>query len=591
MKIKINRNILWTETFVRELASLGVKHVSISPGSRNTPLTLAFAANKKIKSYVHVDERSSGFFALGLAKATDSPVAVVCTSGTATVELYPAIVEAYQQRIPLIICTADRPPELLDRGANQTINQINLYKNHIRWFMDMGLPEPSLPKLKQLKAAAKTAFITSLYESKGPVHLNFPFRKPFEPIYTTDEVNENIVLFAEKTLSSKDDICFGDIKDIKKEKWFLNIFSQLKKFEHGLIIVGPDNYNPRFIKSCQALSQKLAYPILADGTSQLRFGRHDKNNIITGFDSFFRSEKFSSSHQPDIILQFGRTITSKGLDSFLENCAAYRYMINAFGDWFDPSDKAKAAYVCKPFLFCESMNEVLQATKFSRKQNSWLSSYISAEHTSMKLKNEIIDNSDFLNEARVINEVLQVIPDNSLIMLSNSMPVRDFDYFASNIDKNVILFNNRGASGIDGITSTALGIAAAVNKPAVLITGDLAFYYDLNGLLGAKKYNIPLVIVLLNNNGGGIFEVLPISSYGEVFRKYFLAPHNLEFKYFVKAYGGNHKNILSWRDFRSSFRNALTKKNFSVLEIKTSSTDSLKLRRKFWEAVSDSFAN
>ena len=591
MKIKINRNILWTETFVQELAALGVKHVSISPGSRNTPLTLAFAGNKKIKTYVHIDERSSGFFALGLAKATNTPVAVVCTSGTATVELYPAIVEAYKQRVPLIICTADRPPELLDKGANQTINQINLYKNHIRWFYDLGLPDPSILKLKQLKLAAKEAFIKSLYESKGPVHLNFHFRKPFEPKFTTDEVNENIILFAVKSNIGEKVLCKERTKEISKEKWFVDIFNQLKKYKRGLIIVGPDNYDPRFLKGCQILSQKLSYPILADGTSQLRFGKHKKSSIITSYDALLRSDKFSSLHYPEIILQFGRTITSKGLDSFLENCNAVRFMVNTYGDWFDPADKAKASYSCKPFLFCESMNEKLRLSKFSRKPDGWLQSFMKAESTALQLKKEIINKSGFANEVRVINEVLEAIPNDSRIMLSNSMPVRDFDYFASNNNKKIILYNNRGASGIDGITSTALGIAASDGKPTVLITGDLAFYYDLNGLLGAKNYNIPLVIVLINNNGGGIFEVLPISSYGEVFNKYFLTPHNLEFKNFVKAYGGNYINVKSWNDFRKSFKLAFKQKQFSVLEIKTNSAESLMLRKKFWKAVSDSVAN
>ncbi len=591
MKIKINRNILWTETFVQELAALGVKHVSISPGSRNTPLTLAFAGNKKIKTYVHIDERSSGFFALGIAKATDTPVAIVCTSGTATVELYPAIVEAYKQRVPLIICTADRPPEMLDKGANQTINQINLYKNHIRWFYDLGLPEPSISRLKQLKLAAKEAYEKSLYESKGPVHLNFHFRKPFEPKFSTDSIDEKIILFADDIQAEKVVVCQKESKDISTEKWFTNIFNQLKKYERGLIIVGPDNYDPRFLKSCQVISQKLSYPILADGTSQLRFGKHDKSNIITGFDALLRSDKFSLKHQPEIILQFGRTITSKGLDTFLEKCNAVRYMVNTYGDWFDPADKAKAAYSCKPYLFCESMNKKFQSDKFGRKQNGWLQSFKDSERLTIQLKKEIVDTSDFPNESRIINEVLESIPNDSRIMLSNSMPVRDFDYFASNNDKKIILYNNRGASGIDGITSTALGIAAAEGKPTVLITGDLAFYYDLNGLLGAMKYNIPLVIVLINNNGGGIFEVLPISSYGEVFRKYFLAPHNLEFKNFVEAYGGNYKNVKSWKDFRKSFDEAFKKKNFTVLEIKTNSTESLKLRKIFWKVVSERIAN
>ncbi len=588
MKIKINRNILWTETFVRELVSLGVKYVSISPGSRNTPLTLAFANNKKIKSFVHIDERSSGFFALGLAKASNTPVAVVCTSGTATVELYPAIVEAYQQRVPLIICTADRPPELINSGANQTINQNNLYKNHIRWFFDVGLPELTIPKLKELKSAAKKSFYYSTQESRGPVHLNFPFRKPFEPKTFTDEVNNDITNFAKTVLSKKEEIYLKDKKDFSKEKWFLKISGYIKKFEKGLIIVGPDNYNSKFIKNCQKLSEKLSYPILADGTSQLRFGSHSNKNIIANFDAFLRSDEFFQNHQPDIIIQFGRTVTSKGLDTFLENCNASRFMINEFGDWFDPSNKSIDSFACKPYIFCEELIKTIDAKKIKRQNTVWLQSFNRAEQITLELKKKIVDQSNFPNEPRIINEIIQAVPDDCQIMISNSMPVRDFDYFADNVNKKIIVFNNRGASGIDGITSTALGIAAVGSKPTVLITGDLAFYYDLNGLLGAKKYSIPLIVILVNNNGGGIFEILPISSYGKVFEKYFIAQHDLDFKYFVDAYRGNYKLIKSWNDFQVSFKAAFTKKNFSVLEIKTNAVESLKLRRQFWKAVKDS---
>ncbi len=588
MKIKINRNILWTETFVRELTILGVKYVSVSPGSRNTPLTLAFANNKKIKSFVHIDERSSGFFALGLAKASNTPVAIVCTSGTATVELYPAIVEAYQQRVPLIICTADRPPELINSGANQTINQNNLYKNHIRWFIDVGLPVPTIPKLKQLKYAANKAVSISTVQSRGPVHLNFPFRKPFEPKFITDEVNENVIYFAENILPSKKKLFNEYDKDISNEKWFLKIFSYLIKHEKGLIIVGPGNYNPEFLKNCQALSKKLSYPILADGTSQFRFGNHSGENIISNFDAFLRSKTFSRKHQPDIIIQFGRTITSKGLDTFLENCNAARFMINEFGDWFDPANKSIASIACKPFKFCQKMIESINGQKIIRTNNGWLKSFKIAEQETLNLKKQIIDQSKFPNESRIVNEIIESIPDDCQIMISNSMPVRDFDYFANNIKKKIVVFNNRGASGIDGITSTALGIAAANKRPTVLITGDLAFYYDLNGLLGAKKYSIPLVVVLINNNGGGIFEILPISSYGDVFKKYFIAKHDLKFKKFVDAYDGNYKHIKSWNDFKNSFKSAFKFKNFTVLEIKTNAVDSLKLRRKFWQSVENS---
>ena len=566
---------------------LGVKYAALSPGSRNTPLTFAFANNKKIKTYINIDERSSGFFALGLAKASGTPVAVVCTSGTATTELYPSIVEAYQQRVPLIICTADRPPELLNRGANQTINQKNLYKNHIRFFKDAGLPCPTVARLNELKRITQSAVTTATTGSRGPVHINFPFRKPFEPQSYTDEVSYGILSPNLKASDKKIAKRFCSGTELSDTKWLTRIYNYLIKKEKGLIIIGPDNYDREFLTNCKRLSEILKYPILADGTSQIRFGSHKEGNIITNFDAFLRSDNFTAQNVPEIILQFGRTITSKALDTFLHNINPSRFMINEYGDWFDPSDKATAAIACMPYQFCEIMNKNISSTDFVRRSNNWLNTFKQAEKIADKVKKDVIDNSKFPNECRVINEILQSIPGDCRIMLSNSMPVRDFDYFASYSRKKIVLYNNRGASGIDGITSTALGIAEASGKPTLLITGDLAFYYDLNGLLAAKNYNIPLVTVLLNNNGGGIFEILPISGYGEIFKKYFVAPHNLDFKHFIKAYGGNYFKITGWSNFKKTLKSAFSKNRFSVLEIKTNSSDSLKLRKDYWKTVGE----
>ncbi len=585
MKYKINRNILWTETFVNELVSAEIKYACISPGSRNTPLTLAFANNKSIKSYVLIDERSCAFFALGLAKSSNSPVALICTSGTATAEFYPAIIEAYQQKVPLIVCTADRPPELLGVGANQTINQNNLYKNHIRWFVDLGLPQPTLRKLNHIKYTAKRAVYESFIKHKGPVHLNFPFRKPFEPEFHTDEIKKDIIDFAKKN-DRKISFKIRETKNIKNERWFNKIAEQLIKIKKGLIIAGPENYNPDFSKDVVKLAHHLNYPIFADGCSNIRFGKHNKELIISNFDSFLRAESFVKKIKPDFILHFGRTITSKALETFLENCNAPRYLINDYGDWFDPSNKSLAAINCKPFLFCNKMDEFLIKSNFKRKQNEWLSLLLNTDKITEKIKMQIIDKSAALNEPGIISEVLDLIPDNSQVMLSNSMPVRDFDYFASNSGKRLTIFNNRGASGIDGITSTTLGIKSGNKKLTVLITGDLAFYYDINGLLAAFKYRLPLIIILLNNNGGGIFEILPISNYGKVFKDYFITPHNLDFSHFVKAYNGNYKKVKNWIEFRTIFKNSFKEKNFTVIEIQTDSVKSLALRKKFWKEVS-----
>ena len=587
MNYKINRNILWTETFARELVLAGVKYVCISPGSRNTPLTLAFANNKKIQSYILVDERSCAFFALGLAKASNSPVALVCTSGTATAEFYPAIIEAYQQRIPLIVCTADRPPELLEVGANQTINQNNLYKNHIRWFIDLGLPEPTIRRLKHIKSTAKRAVYESFIRSKGPVHLNFPFRKPFEPEFHTDEIEKDIINFAKGNGDTKKKFVEPEkAKNVKEERWFKQIGSQILNIENGLIIAGPENYNSHFPKNVTKLAARLGYPILADGCSNIRFGKHDKKLIISNFDAFLRSESFAKKIKPDFILHFGRTITSKALDEFLESCNAPRYMINDYGDWFDPSNRSLAVYNCKPFVFCELMNEFLVRNNFQRQQTGWLNTFLNADEITQKTKIQVIDKPTTLNEPAIMSEVLNLLPDDSQVMISNSMPVRDFDYFASNSEKRLTIFNNRGASGIDGITSTALGIKAGNNKTTVLITGDLAFYYDVNGMLAASKYNLPLTIVLVNNNGGGIFEILPISNYGKVFKDYFITPHNLDFSHFVKAYNGNYKKVKTRSEFRTSLKASFKKKNFTLIEVPTNAAKSLAHRKKFWNEVS-----
>jgi 2-succinyl-5-enolpyruvyl-6-hydroxy-3-cyclohexene-1-carboxylate synthase len=586
MKIKVNRNILWAETFLNELVSVGIKYACISPGSRSTPLTLAAAKNKKIKSFINIDERSSAFFALGLAKSTNTPVILICTSGTATAEFYPAIIEAYQQRIPLIICTADRPSELIGVGANQTINQHNIYKNHIRWFCPVGLPEANQQGIKHIKVCARRAFRESFLTLKGPVHLNFPFKKPFEPKTYTDDISKRLLDSAKKASIDKDK--FTEVKsgNIFSEKWFRKISKHLLNSKKILIIAGPENYNPDFPFEISKLSNKLNVPVLADGCSNIRFGKHKKDNILSNFDAVLRSDKFAKNNQPDFILHFGRTVTSKALETFLGQCTAPRFMINDYGDWFDPSNKSIAAIGCKPYIFCRKMNEFLDSKITEEKNKSWLNIFLSADRIASEIKRRIIENSTSLNEGRLVSVIMNLIPKNSKLMISNSMPVRDFDYFASNSEKELSVYNNRGASGIDGITSTALGIAVQSKEPTILITGDLAFYYDLNGLLAAKNFKIPLIVILVNNDGGGIFEVLPISKYGNFFKDYFIASHNLNFSHFVKAYGGKFNKIKSWNDFRTSFRRALKSKSFSVIEVKTNSKQSLKLRQKFWNDVS-----
>lgn len=583
--MKVNRNIFWTKTFANELASLGLEYACISPGSRNAPLTIAFAECKKIKSFPIIDERSCGFFGLGLAKSIKKPVVLIGTSGTAAVEFYPAIVEAKLQRIPLIVCTADRPPELLDCGANQTINQQNVFANHISWFFDAGLPEVASERVRHIKVIARRAYFESNEKNRGPVHLNFPFRKPFEPFSFTDSINPKLLQDESYKTELLENTRFQCSRFLPlRAKALIQTLSRNKR---GIIIAGPDNYESEFISRCVQLSRLLGYPILADGASQFRFGPHSKINIISNYDAFLRGIKFQKKIKPDIILQFGRNITSKGLGDYLDKCSAKRFIINKFGDWIDPAGRATDAIAIDPGCFCDIALDTLDGGSFRHKNEKWIELFRNADEIAKYIKKKHIESAGFSFEGRIVSELLKFAPDNSALMLSNSMPIRDWDYYASAQDKNIETFNNRGASGIDGVISTAFGVAEGSGKRTFLLIGDLAFFYDLTGLFAAQKHLIPLTIILINNNGGGIFETLPISKCGDVFKKYFIAPHSLSFGEFVKAFDGSYALIKSWTSLQKELRKTNASKLLRVLEIKTNAKKSSEIRKDYIKKVEE----
>jgi 2-succinyl-5-enolpyruvyl-6-hydroxy-3-cyclohexene-1-carboxylate synthase len=581
---KVNRNFYWTSIFVEQLVQLGVKYACISPGSRSSALTCSFAEHNKIKCFVNIDERSSGFYALGLAKASDSPVAVVTTSGTATAELYPAIIEAYQQRVPLIICTADRPPELKNTGSNQMINQKNIYRNHIRWYKDVGIPDLSGKKLYRLTSSARKAFDIASRKDKGPVHLNFPFRKPLEPESFTDEIDDSITVSLIKT---KTQLLTVESVQLKKRetKILARIVDKILKAKSGLIISGPQEYDQKLISAVSSLSEFTGYPVLADGLSQLRLNS-SKEIIISNYDSFLKYDVLRQKINPDIILQLGRTPTSASLENFLAETDSERFLINKYGDSFDPARNAKGIYKFDPVIFCHELLNYLKQVNSKPVNESFKDIFVKADTNCEQIKTKIILNASFPNEARIIPEILKTIPEETTIIVGNSLPVRDLDSFGSKVNKNLKIFFNRGASGIDGITSTALGISQAV-KSCVLITGDLSFLHDTNALLAAKKIQRSIVIVVINNNGGGIFDTLPIRDNKKLFGKYFKTAHNLDLKVLVEAFGHNYLLINSWKNLSESVISGLQKKSLTVLEVRTNSIASQKLREKYHGMVEE----
>lgn len=580
--MKINRNIFWSTLFVEELVKLGVAHVCISPGSRNTPLTYAFATNPKVKSYVHIDERVSGFFAIGLARTLLKPVVLICTSGTAVAELYPSIIESYNQRIPLIVCTADRPSEVRFLGANQTINQVNIYKNHIRKFYDLDLPSLNIEKLKTFRNQINEAVAISTCIDKGPVHFNFPFDKPFEPDAYTDSINLSGIM---KSISIHPNNSMISKTGKNNQKILNEIVSQVKQAKRGILVVGPMIRDEEFVHSLIDLSKRLNFPIFADASSSIRFGEVNKKNVIVNYDTFFRSSAIRKKLKPDLILHFGRTITSKSFEDFLTTLSCNKYIINDYGDLFDPSNNATAALKISPTSFCQIVFKELSANSYSD-TSLWLESLIDLDNSVNEIKEEVIHVADFPSEATIVNHLIKSLPQNSNILLGNSLPIRDFDNFVAKSEKNITVFHNRGASGIDGLISTAFGISESNNEPTFLIIGDLSFYYDLNSLILAKNLKSPLVIILINNNGGGIFELLPIAKHKSVFDKYFKVGSSISFEPIIKAFGGVYRKVKSWKDFSSAIIKASRLNKLTVLEIFTDSTKSLQLRKDFWAKTS-----
>ncbi len=581
MKQSINRNIFWSELFVSALESLGIKHACISPGSRNTPLIVAFQRSSKIKSYIHVDERSSGFFALGLANKTKTPVVVITTSGTAVAELYPAIIEAYQQRIPLIICTADRPLYLLNTGANQTINQADIFNNHIHKYYSAGLPETNLKAFNSLLSIAKKSF-SEAKKSNSPVHINFPFEKPFEPSKETDKIDEEFLTRIRNKFKNVDGF---ETKDRIKTSDINFILRQIRNSSRRIILAGPLNLENRNIKTLFQFAKKINAPILADGLAGLRFTKIVSSNLIINHASFLRSDKIREKLDPDLIIQIGTASTSNPVLDFYEQSKAYKIIINKFGELKDPSRTTDKIITAEFSLFFERLNKLINKSLKFQSDKKWFLKYFEVDKQSEYIKQANFDKSLFPFEGKIINEIIRLAPILSNIMVSNSLPVRDIDAFASRNNKGISIFSNRGASGIDGIISTGSGIKAGSKNPTFLIIGDLAFYHDMTGLLSLKKYSIPLVIILLNNSGGGLFELLPIAKEKVDFKNYFKTPLHIDFKSIVYAFDGSYSLIKNWKIFSSEIIKASKGKTFSVLEIKIDSKRTLQTRKNIWNEI------
>jgi 2-succinyl-5-enolpyruvyl-6-hydroxy-3-cyclohexene-1-carboxylate synthase len=569
--------------FVDELVRCGVYNVCICPGSRSTPLAMMFADNPKIKVWMHIDERSAAFFALGVAKSINEPVVLVCTSGTAAANFLPAIVEAHYSRIPLLVLTADRPPELREIGAPQTIDQNRLYGVHVKNYLDVALPDATTEALRYIRSVADRSVAQSLQQPMGAIHLNFPFREPLVPL--PSELRIDVTRHSSQpytvTIPASRRIGLPEIKALAAE---------VVKAERGLIVCGSFRH-PEFGETITRVSEMLGYPILADPLSQVRTGHHDLTHVIAGYDAFLRDIAIAERLQPEIVLRFGGTPTSKPLTQYLQRYSETRQIVfDGGGDWKDPSLLMSQLVHADSLLVCEELIDQLGGFRRNRDAD-WLTQWTNIELTTQDTVANTIAGFDKVFEGRVFAELSQLLPENATLYVSSSMPVRDMDTFFVPVERAIRIFANRGANGIDGVVSSALGASVKASGPTVLVIGDLAFYHDMNGLLAAKLHKLNMTVVLINNDGGGIFSFLPQAAYPEHFERLYGTPHGLDFSAAAALYDAKYSLVDNWAGFREALTGSFAAQGLQIVEVRTDRQWNVEMHRAIWKAVSETLAS
>ena len=580
-----NRNVLWARTFVDELAEAGVSAVCITPGSRSTPLTTAFDEHDDIHVFSHLDERASAFFALGRARRTGEVTPLVCTSGTAAANFHPAVIEAFQSRVPLLLLTADRPPELRDSGANQTIDQEKLYGDAVRWYKDMPEPEATDRKLRMLRTTATRALSEATGTPSGPVHLNFPFRKPLEPTPVAGDVPAD--LDTEAALGREEGGAYVDttagVPELDDDQ--LRQLAQDLEVERGLIVAGPADAPGIDHEAVAALAHATDFPVVADPLSGLRFGGHTRvTTVLGGYDAYLDERVTDDWPDPEIVFRFGASPTSKPLRKYLARTDARQLVVDPAGEWREAEYAATDLVVANPSQLAWRLSQIVRAPR----DPSWTERWKAAEQTHWSAVDSAVDDGESF-EGRILADVADVAPEPSTLFVSNSMPVRDVDRFGRPAARNLTVLGNRGASGIDGITSTALGAGSATTDDLTLVTGDIAYYHDLSGLLAVGRCDVDATIVVVNNDGGGIFHMLPIEDYDPPFTGQFKTPHGLDFEPTGDLFGMAFARV-DVDGFRETYAEAVTTPGTHVIEVETDAESSHRVRESLAEQVVDALS-
>jgi 2-succinyl-5-enolpyruvyl-6-hydroxy-3-cyclohexene-1-carboxylate synthase len=543
-------------TFVDELAAQGVEYACVSPGSRSAPIAMALQRHPRIKVIIQIDERSGSFFGLGISKATGKPAVLLCTSGTAAAEFHPAVVEASYSRTPLIVITADRPPELQDVGANQAIDQQHLYGTAVRWFFDPGPPVeiPGAARVWRRLAARAVAEAAG-----GPVHLNLPFREPLvaPPGQAPSAEGE-----------AGQSITRGRM--LPTQGQLANLASALQGARRPLVVAGEMRDGERLAPALM----RLGLPVLAEPGSQLR--RAETGGAVEAYEALLRAG-WSLQHGPDLVIRVGATPTSRALNAWLAAASAPTFLIDPEHEWRDQDHIARHVVACDPHALLEALPPVNRV--------AWRDEWMSAgKKAGAAISATLI--STPIHEGHIVRALAARLPDAAQVFVGSSMPIRAADSFWPLSKPQQRFFGNRGASGIDGLVSTGLGVATGRSDiPTVLLLGDLSTYHDMNGLWAIGRHGIKATVVVCDNNGGGVFNFLPQAQHPDVFEEIFATPLGLDFAQVARLYGLVYSPVTDRSGLEPAISDAIDKSTPTMVVVRFKRDDSVSGHRLCWEAA------
>jgi 2-succinyl-5-enolpyruvyl-6-hydroxy-3-cyclohexene-1-carboxylate synthase len=558
-------NLSWADALLAGLTGAGVRHAVVSPGSRSTPLALAALRRHELSTTVIPDERSAGFFALGLARRSGLPALLIGTSGSAPANWLPAVVEANADGVPIVMISADRPPELQGVGANQTIDQQMLFGSHLRARFDLAAPEMAPTGDAFPLSVGIQATHRACWPEPGPVHINAAFREPLVPAASALESPPPATPAAPMRRPL-----------LQPEADTVDEIAAALGGRKVVIVAGRMGSDRAFPASVARLAARLESPILADPLSGLRWGPHDRGRVCTAYDLFLRGDIGKQGLVPDVVLQFGGAPTGVGLQRYLDRPGHQHWLVAPSGPWSDPARRASQRIYADPASLADALADRLPQAG----SRDWIDHWRQAESRGARLCE---DPSQDPAERTIVATLEAVLPPDTALFVGNSIAIRAVDAFARGRESMLAVFGNRGASGIDGNVSTALGIAAATPGPGVALIGDLALYHDMNGLLGAREQDVTFVVI--NNGGGAIFDLLPQRELPD-FERLWLTPTGLNISKIAALYGLRHRATGPGAELARHLREACSAPGADLIEVRVEREQSTARFRTLWAAAS-----